>query len=104
MALSRAVVGNSSSGIVEAASVHMPVVNIGTRQRGRLHTTNVIDTDYNHEAILKAIERAISPEFHESLQDLENPYGDGHSTERIVKDNHAAWLSMIDCSTNHFLT
>ena len=85
MALSRAVVGNSSSGIIEAASLHVPVVNIGTRQQGRLHARNVVDTDYNHEAILKAIDQVISPKFHKSLQDLKNPYGDGHSTERIIE-------------------
>ncbi len=79
-----AMVGNSSSGIVEAASFKLPVVNVGTRQQGRLRAANVIDVGYGSEEILGGIRRALSAGFRESLAGLENPYGDGRAAERIV--------------------
>ncbi len=79
-----AMIGNSSSGIIEGASFKLPVVNIGSRQRGRLHGKNVIDVGCSRTEILAAIERAISPEFRGFLDDLINPYGDGHASEQIV--------------------
>ena len=85
MSLAAAMVGNSSSGIIEAASFKLPVVNIGNRQRGRIHDRNVIDTGYDSAAIQTALDRALSPEFRSSLDGLENPYGDGHAAERIVQ-------------------
>ena len=85
MAAAGAMVGNSSSGIIEAASFRLPVVNIGTRQRGRLHPPNVIDVDYDRMQILKGIELATGRDFRERLRGLENPYGDGHAAERIVE-------------------
>lgn len=78
-------VGNSSSGIIEAASFRLPVVNIGPRQQGRLRPRNVIDCGYGVEEIRAAIERARRPAFRAGLADLENPYGDGHAAERIVE-------------------
>lgn len=79
-----AMVGNSSSGIIEAASFELPVVNVGIRQRGRLRPANVIDADDNRDAMLGAVHRALEPAFRESLRGLSNPYGDGHAAERIV--------------------
>lgn len=79
-----AMVGNSSSGIIEAASFKLPVVNIGSRQRGRIHDRNVINVGYNRDAILDGITKAISSEFQNSLQDLVNPYGDGQAAGKIV--------------------
>ena len=79
-----AMVGNSSSGIIEAASFKLPVVDIGSRQRGRVREKNVIDVGYSREEILAGIEKAVSPQFRASLDDLVNPYGDGHAAERIV--------------------
>uniref|UniRef100_A0A7C2JWS8 UDP-N-acetylglucosamine 2-epimerase (Hydrolyzing) n=1 Tax=Schlesneria paludicola TaxID=360056 RepID=A0A7C2JWS8_9PLAN len=79
-----AMVGNSSSGIIEAASFELPVVNIGNRQRGRVHAENVLDCECHRDEILHAIQRAASPEFRASLSGLVNPYGDGHAAERIV--------------------
>jgi len=84
MAQAAAMVGNSSSGIVEAASFKLPVVNIGDRQRGRFHAGNVIDCGYPRAQILAAIRTAVSKEFRETLRDLVNPYGDGRAAERIV--------------------
>jgi UDP-hydrolysing UDP-N-acetyl-D-glucosamine 2-epimerase len=77
-------VGNSSSGIIEAASFRLPVVNVGERQRGRLHGKNVIDCGATTEYILRAVREALEPKFRARLRDLENPYGDGHAAERIV--------------------
>jgi UDP-N-acetylglucosamine 2-epimerase len=80
-----AMVGNSSSGIIESASLRLPVVNIGSRQAGRIRAANVIDVDYGHEEIQNGIRKAIAPAFGETLRTLQNPYGDGHATERIVE-------------------
>jgi UDP-hydrolysing UDP-N-acetyl-D-glucosamine 2-epimerase len=91
MGLARAMVGNSSSGIIEAPSFGLPVVNIGTRQQGRLRAENVIDVGYRREEILAGIEQATNPEFRSRLRGRSNPYGDGHASEVIVntlKDVH----------------
>jgi len=69
-----AVVGNSSSGLIEAPSFKVPAVNIGIRQAGRIRAANVIDVDCNRADILAAIRKAASSEFHSSLQSLVNPY------------------------------
>ena len=81
-----ALVGNSSSGIHEAASFHVPVVNIGNRQNGRLRPVNVIDAPNEKEGIKKALQKALYDEsFLKVVAQCENPYGDGKSAERIVK-------------------
>jgi UDP-hydrolysing UDP-N-acetyl-D-glucosamine 2-epimerase len=79
-----AMVGNSSSGIIEAASFGLPVVNIGDRQRGRLHGANVIDVPCEQGAIIAAVKRSVSDEFRASIANLVNPYGDGRAASRIV--------------------
>jgi GDP/UDP-N,N'-diacetylbacillosamine 2-epimerase (hydrolysing) len=79
-----AMVGNSSSGITEAASFHLPVVNIGSRQAGRVRAPNVIDVENSRDGIAQGIAKAVSPEFRESGASVQNPYGDGHAAERIV--------------------
>jgi UDP-hydrolysing UDP-N-acetyl-D-glucosamine 2-epimerase len=84
MALAAAMIGNSSSGIIEAPSFGLPVVNIGTRQQGRLRAANVIDVGYKREAIVQGIHAALKPQFRARLSGLANPYGDGHAAERIV--------------------
>lgn len=79
-------IGNSSSGIREAASFNLPVVNIGTRQQGRLRPANVIDVDYNKSEIIVAIKKALyDEEFKEKVKKCKNPYGDGKSAKKIVK-------------------
>jgi UDP-N-acetylglucosamine 2-epimerase len=77
-------IGNSSSGIIEAASLHLPAVNIGTRQQGRIHPANVIDVGYERVAILEGIRQAVQPEFRECLCQKENPYGCGRASGIIV--------------------
>lgn len=84
MALATAMVGNSSSGIVETASFGLPVVNVGNRQKGRMRGQNVIDVGCNREEIVDGIRKAISPEFRASLKGLINPYGKGQAAEIIL--------------------
>jgi UDP-hydrolysing UDP-N-acetyl-D-glucosamine 2-epimerase len=79
-----AMVGNSSSGIIEAASFELPVVNIGNRQHGRVRGPNVLDVAAESAEIETAIRRAGSAEFRASLHGLVNPYGDGQAAQRIV--------------------
>ncbi|MDD3296577.1 MAG: UDP-N-acetylglucosamine 2-epimerase [Candidatus Omnitrophica bacterium] len=81
---SAAMVGNSSSGIIEAASFKLPVVNIGRRQEGRIRGRNVIDTGYEIREICAGIRRATSKKFRASLKGIKNPYGDGKAAKRIV--------------------
>lgn len=79
-------VGNSSSGLTEAPSFRMPVVNIGDRQRGRVRAQNTIDVHCTKSGILKGIQRAISPGFRNALRGMRNPYDrfhDGRASERI---------------------
>jgi UDP-hydrolysing UDP-N-acetyl-D-glucosamine 2-epimerase len=78
-------VGNSSSGIIEAASLGLPVVNVGIRQYGREHGRNVLDADAELDCILDRIAVARSEEFRSSLKGMENLYGDGNASGRIVK-------------------
>jgi len=77
-------VGNSSSGIMEAASFALPAVNVGIRQRGRERAANVLDADADAPAILDRIATALNPDFRRSLRGMQNPYGDGHAAERIA--------------------
>ena len=84
MAVSLAMVGNSSSGLIEAPSLQLPVVNIGTRQEGRIRAKNVIDVGCSTQEIAEGIRKAISPQFRSSLQGMSNPYGTGRASEVIV--------------------
>ena len=85
MSLAAAMVGNSSSGIIEAASFHLPVVNIGIRQQGRVAGGNVIHTGNSQAEIASAIQKARSPEFRSQIASTANPYGDGRAAEKIVE-------------------
>jgi UDP-N-acetylglucosamine 2-epimerase (non-hydrolysing)/GDP/UDP-N,N'-diacetylbacillosamine 2-epimerase (hydrolysing) len=77
--------GNSSSGIMETASVALPTVNIGLRQQGRERARNIIDAAPDVDAILAAVARARSDAFRTSLKGMKNPYGDGRAAEKIVE-------------------
>jgi UDP-N-acetylglucosamine 2-epimerase (non-hydrolysing) len=77
-------VGNSSSGLVEAASFQLPVVDIGRRQGGRLAPRNVLRAPPERTAIAAAWRQALSPAFRAGLAGLANPYGDGHAVPRIL--------------------
>jgi UDP-N-acetylglucosamine 2-epimerase (non-hydrolysing)/GDP/UDP-N,N'-diacetylbacillosamine 2-epimerase (hydrolysing) len=78
-------VGNSSSGIIEAPSFRLPVVNIGDRQKGRIKGGNIVDVDVcRAEDISKAILLATSQTFIDSVKDMQSPYGTGNTSEGIV--------------------
>ena len=76
--------GNSSSGIIEAASFALPAVNVGIRQQGRERGRNVLDAEPEAASILDRIQTARSQEFRQSLKGMANPYGDGCASQRIV--------------------
>ena len=76
--------GNSSSGIIEAASFALPAVNVGIRQQGREHGRNVLDAEPDASCILDRIQTARSQELRQSLQGMPNLYGDGGASQRIV--------------------
>lgn len=78
-------IGNSSSGIHEAASFGVPVINIGTRQDGRLKAKNVINVDYNNAEITQAIIKAKTKKFENKINNIKNPYGSGNSSKKIIK-------------------
>ena len=79
-------IGNSSSGLIEAPSFELPVVNVGDRQLGRIRGQNVIDMpDCEYRAIMEAIRKAISNEFRNSLKGMKNLYGDGSASQRIIE-------------------
>lgn len=79
-------VGNSSSGIIESPSFRVPVVNIGNRQKGRLRSSNIIDVSDNKHEIVRAIRRALTcNEFKKTLNSIDNIYGDGTTSKRIVQ-------------------
>jgi GDP/UDP-N,N'-diacetylbacillosamine 2-epimerase (hydrolysing) len=80
-----AIVGNSSSGLLEAPTFATPAVNLGRRQADRVQGVNVINADFKEKAIKVAIKKAISTQFKEEIANCQNPYGDGHSSERILE-------------------
>jgi UDP-N-acetylglucosamine 2-epimerase (non-hydrolysing)/GDP/UDP-N,N'-diacetylbacillosamine 2-epimerase (hydrolysing) len=79
-----AIIGNSSSGIMEAGSFALPAVNVGMRQQGRERARNIIDSPAHSAAIQAAIQRALSPEFRASLAGMTNPYGNGTAAKTIA--------------------
>ncbi|GFZ33724.1 UDP-N-acetyl glucosamine 2-epimerase [Clostridium zeae] len=84
MNLCGAIVGNSSSALVEAPFMKKPVVNIGNRQKGRLKASNIIDTTYDSVDILMAINQCFSNEFAKIVEDTRSLYGEGNTSDEIV--------------------
>ncbi|MGD8378219.1 MAG: UDP-N-acetylglucosamine 2-epimerase [Gammaproteobacteria bacterium] len=76
--------GNSSSGIMESPALALPCVDVGIRQQGRLRAANILHAQADRQAILDALEKAASPAFRESLQGMDNPWGDGEAGRRIA--------------------
>lgn len=79
------IIGNSSSGLIEAPSFHIPTINIGDRQKGRVAGKTVIHCEPTLAAIDKAIAQVIDEKFRMSIQDAVNPYGDGNTSNRIIR-------------------
>jgi UDP-hydrolysing UDP-N-acetyl-D-glucosamine 2-epimerase len=78
-------IGNSSSGIMEAASFGLPVVNVGMRQQGRERARNVLDVAAEGGGIARVLQRALNPAFRKGLRGMANPYGNGRAAKRIVR-------------------
>jgi GDP/UDP-N,N'-diacetylbacillosamine 2-epimerase (hydrolysing) len=79
------VIGNSSSGLLEAPSFGIPTINIGDRQKGRLQSSSVINCEPTEESIKQAIELALSEDFVLKAKETTNPYGDGSTSDKIVE-------------------
>lgn len=85
MKYSDVMIGNSSSGIIEAPSFKLPVVNVGDRQKGRLRNKNIIDVNCNEDEIIDGIHKALyDNEFKRGLNNMVNLYGDGYSSKKVV--------------------
>ncbi|MEW5847184.1 MAG: UDP-N-acetylglucosamine 2-epimerase [Myxococcota bacterium] len=77
-------VGNSSSGILEAPFFGLPVVNVGDRQKGRLRSAHVVDVTPDADAVADAVAQSLAPERRAELTNVESPFGDGHATEKVL--------------------
>lgn len=102
------VIGNSSSGLLEAPTFKIPTINIGDRQKGRQKASSVIDCLPDKSSIQKAIDKAIENEFIDISKNTVNPYGDGNSSDKIIKilkkyllkENIDLKKSFYDCEVN----
>lgn len=90
-----AVVGNSSSGLAEAPSFKIGTINIGDRQKGRIKAKSIIDCDPNKQDILHAFKILYSESFQKKLKNVENPYGDGLASKKIIEIIKTVDLSNI---------
>ena len=97
------VIGNSSSGLIEVPSFKKGTVNIGDRQRGRLQAASIINCQPTRESIVTALERLYSPEFQKILNTVQNPYGDGGASEKIVQTIKSCSLDQIAKKAFHDL-
>jgi len=84
VALAAAVVGNSSSGIIEVPAFGIPTINIGSRQRGRLAAASVVNCEASVPAIRGALSTVLSKAFQKSCRNIVNPYGQGRAAESVV--------------------
>lgn len=83
---SEMIIGNSSSGIVEAPSFGIPTVNIGDRQKGRLQATSILNCKPFKQDIMDKMETALSKDFKTLARQTKNPYGSGKTSEGIIKE------------------
>lgn len=79
-----AVIGNSSSGLIEVPALLKPTVNIGDRQRGRIKADSVIDCNFDKQDIIKAINRSIDEVFLQEIQSMDQVYGEGNTSEQMI--------------------
>lgn len=79
------VIGNSSSGIIEVPSFHIPTINIGDRQKGRVKADSIINCGVSKKEIIRSIQKALEPEFLAAVKKTENPYGDGETSYKILE-------------------
>lgn len=90
-----AVIGNSSSGIIEAPAMGVPTVNLGARQRGRVRAASVIDCAETAKDIAEAVTKALSGDFSKTVEAAANPYGTGGASKRILDILKGADLSDV---------
>lgn len=91
-----AVVGNSSSGLLEAPSFNIGTINIGDRQKGRIKASSVIDCNPTKQSLKEAFDKLYSSIFHESLKGVKNPYGEGSASQIILE-------TLINIDLKHIL-
>lgn len=96
-----AVMGNSSSGIIEVPSFNIPTVNIGNRQKGRICAGTVINCGYESEDIQEALDKALSKEFISSIAGINNPYEKENTSAQILKIVKE-FLNRDNCLNKHF--
>jgi len=98
------VVGNSSSGIVEAPALGTPTVNVGSRQDGRVRSASIIDCPADATAIAQSIRAALAPDFQRTAEETARfgPYGDGHAAERILAGLQTADISQAALKKRFF--
>ncbi len=94
------VIGNSSSGLIEAPAMKVPTVNVGDRQKGRLRSASVIDCGEDEAAIRAAIKRALDPAFRHAVADQTPAYGSGNAAAKIVATLKS--VSLTQLSTKRF--
>jgi GDP/UDP-N,N'-diacetylbacillosamine 2-epimerase (hydrolysing) len=80
------VIGNSSSGLIEAPSFKKQTINIGDRQQGRIEAESVITCKPENKSIIESIQLALSDEFQQKLKNVVNPYGEGNSSIKILEE------------------
>lgn len=96
------VIGNSSSGIIEAPSFHIPTINIGDRQKGRLQAESVINCEPTVKGISAAIALANSPSFRKIAKNALNPYGDGNTSSKILERIDKMLKSTVDLKKSFY--
>ena len=89
------VIGNSSSGIIEAPAFGTSTVNIGDRQKGRLRAASIINCEANERSIQQAIAKALTSEFHASYKTTNAPYGSPGASARIASELGMIEMSML---------
>jgi GDP/UDP-N,N'-diacetylbacillosamine 2-epimerase (hydrolysing) len=85
MAFVDGIVGNSSSGILEAPTFKKGTINIGDRQLGRIQSVSIINARASKESIEKALNELFSPEFRSTLDTCKSPYGEGGASRKILR-------------------
>lgn len=90
-----AVIGNSSSGIIEVPAFHKPTINLGYRQAGRLQASSIVDCPETSNAIVACVTKVLAPEFQASLKQVKSPYGYGDTSGRIVQKIKGVSLDQI---------
>jgi len=102
MKYSDAVIGNSSSGIIEAPSFNIPTVNIGDRQKRRIQADSIINCKPKKHEIFNSIKKAMSYEFKNSILGCTNPYDNGNTSEKIIEEIKNVFKNNIDIKKEFF--